>query len=352
MSGMTNPEPTVPGLKPLNSVRRKTIGGTPLSLIATSFLPTGASLPLVIEPAVRGVDLKLWAADNREFIETSLLKHGGLLFRNFHVSTAAEFEQFITAVSGAPLEYRERSSPRSQVSGNIYTSTDHPANQSIFLHNENSYQQTWPLKIFFFCATPASSGGETPIADVRKVYARLDAQLRERFAQQHWMYVRNFGDGLGLPWQSVFQTTDRAVVEAHCRQHGIAVEWKDGDRLRTRAVRPAIARHPRTGELVWFNHATFFHVTTLAPKLRAALLQEFAEDDLPTNTCYGDGTCIEPETLAQLRAAYTQETVVFKWQQGDILLLDNMLVAHGRAPYTGPRQILVGMAEPCSDRGI
>jgi alpha-ketoglutarate-dependent taurine dioxygenase len=349
---MNQPEPADPGRKPPNAVRRRAIGGTPLSLIKTSAGPAGASLPLVIEPAARGVDLTLWAAGNREFLDANLLKHGGLLFRNFPVGTAAEFEAFIKAVSGAPLEYRERSSPRSRVSGNIYTSTDHPANQSIFLHNENSYQQTWPLKIFFFCETPAESGGETPIADVRKVYARLDADLKARFAQKLWMYVRNFGDGLGLPWQAVFQTDDRAVVEAHCRQHGIEVEWKAGDRLRTRAVRQTVARHPRTGESVWFNHATFFHVTTLEPQLCAALLQEFAEDDLPTNTCYGDGTRIEPETLAQLRAAYTQEAVVFRWQQGDILLLDNMLVAHGRAPYAGPRKILVGMAEPCSDRGI
>ena len=349
---MTSHEPAARGLKTLSSIKRKALGATPLSLIRVSSLSAGASLPLVVEPAVRGVDLNLWAVGNREFIEASLLKHGGLLFRNFKVNGATEFEQFITAVSGAPLEYRERSSPRSQVSGNIYTSTDHPANQSIFLHNENSYQQTWPLKIFFFCDTPARDGGETPIADVRKVYARLDPALRAHFARKRWMYIRNFGDGLGLPWQSVFQTTDKTVVEEHCHQHEIEVEWKDGDRLRTRAVRQAVARHPRTGELVWFNHATFFHVTTLQPELRAALLQEFAEDDLPTNTCYGDGTQIEPETLDQLRAAYERETVVFKWQQGDILLLDNMLAAHGRGPYAGPRKILVGMAEPCSERGI
>jgi alpha-ketoglutarate-dependent taurine dioxygenase len=111
-------------------------------------------------------------------------------------------------------------------------------------------------------------------------------------------------------------------------------------------VRPAVTRHPVTGETLWFNHATFFHVSTLAPAIREELLVEFAEDELPANTYYGDGSPIEPEILDQLRALYEQFTVSFAWQKGDVLLLDNMMVAHGRAPYEGARKILVGMAEP------
>jgi alpha-ketoglutarate-dependent taurine dioxygenase len=163
------------------------------------------------------------------------------------------------------------------------------------------------------------------------------------------MYVRNFGDGFGLAWQDVFQTADKQAVERHCRAKGIETEWKEGDRLRTRAVRRALARHPKTGELVWFNHATFFHLSTLEPTVRQALLEEFEESELPTNTYYGDGSAIDPEVLEQLRAAYDAEIVRFPWQEGDLLMLDNMLVAHGRAPFSGPRQILVGMAEPVSE---
>jgi alpha-ketoglutarate-dependent taurine dioxygenase len=349
---MTNSEANGPELRKPGAVRRRAVSVSSSGLIAEGFLSPEASLPLVVRPAVKGVDLVAWAARQREFIEEKLARHGGLLFRDFGVRTPEAFESFIRAVSGELLEYRERSSPRSQVSGNIYTSTDHPASQSIFLHNENSYQHTWPMKIFFFCATPAQQQGETPIADVRKVYARISPETRERFRRRQWMYVRNFGDGLGLPWQTVFQTTDRSKVEEHCRLNGISAEWKEGERLRTRAVRPAVAKHPRTGEMVWFNHAAFFHVTTLEPSIRDLLREEFADDDLPTNTCYGDGSPIEPEVLDELRRAYQQETVSFPWQEGDIMLLDNMLVAHGRAPYVGPRRILVGMAEPSGDRGV
>lgn len=321
-------------------------------LITAGSLPTGGALPLVIRPAVEGASLTQWAEAGRDFLDAQLLRHGGLLFRDFKVTTPAEFEQFIRAAAGELLEYRERSSPRTQVGGNVYTSTDYPAGKSIHLHNENSYQDTWPARIFFYCATAAREGGETPIADCRKVLARLSPGTRERFARKKWMYVRNYGDGFGLSWQAVFQTDDPAQVERHCREHDIEVEWKEGGRLRTRAVRPAISKHPQTGELTWFNHAAFFHVTSLDDGMREALLEVFAEDDLPSNTFYGDGSTIEPEVLDEVRAAYHQETVVFPWQEGDVLMLDNMLVAHARRPFVGPRKVLVGMARPVSRRDV
>jgi alpha-ketoglutarate-dependent taurine dioxygenase len=309
---------------------------------------SGKRLPLLVEPRFPEVDLAAWAADHRSRIEEALLCHGGLLLRGFGVDGPAQLEAFIRAVSGDALEYRERSSPRSTVEGRIYTSTDFPPSQPIFLHNENSYQSVWPLKIFFHCQQPAEHGGETPIADCRRVFAQIDPAVRDRFLEKGWMVVRNFGDGFGLDWRAVFQTDDRAAVEAHCRKSGIELEWKPGDRLRTRAVRPAVTRHPKTGEPLWFNHATFFHVSTLEPAIREALLDEFAEDELPANTYYGDGSPIEPETLDHLRALYGRETLSFPWEKGDVLLLDNMLVAHGRSPYRGNRKILVGMAEPVS----
>jgi alpha-ketoglutarate-dependent taurine dioxygenase len=318
------------------------------SLVKTEYLEKDQPLPLVIEPQVKGINPITWAATHKPYIEANLLTHGGLLFRNFGMKTATEFEQFSTVVCGELLEYHERSSPRRQVRGNVYTSTDYPATESIFLHNENSYQQTWPMRILFFCQTAPESGGETPIADCRKIYQRLSASVRERFIERKWMLIRNFGDGLGLSWQTVFQTTDKDEVDEHCRLNGIQTEWKDNDRLRTRAVRPAVAYHPKTGEPVWFNHATFFHVSTLDPTISAVLMRQFKEEDLPSTTCYGDGSSIEPESLEELRDAYRSETVAFPWQEGDLLLLDNMMVAHGRAPYKGARSILVGMAQPYS----
>jgi alpha-ketoglutarate-dependent taurine dioxygenase len=93
-----------------------------------------------------------------------------------------DFDRAVRAISGDLLEYRERSSPRHAVAGKIYTSTDYPPSEPIFLHNENSYQKTWPMRIFFFCNVQPAVGGETPIADTRRVYERIDPAVRDQFA--------------------------------------------------------------------------------------------------------------------------------------------------------------------------
>jgi alpha-ketoglutarate-dependent taurine dioxygenase len=346
---MRNQETDCLGSKKFEVVRRKAIKLSSEELISTEYPQPGQDLPVVIKPGVEGLAVAAWAEKNQELIKKHLSHYGAILFRSFDITTPREFEQFIkTTSSGEMLEYRDRSSPRTIVKDKIYTSTEYPADQRIFLHNEGTYWLTWPLKIYFFCMRAPEKGGETPIANSRNIYARISPRIKERFVDKQVLYVRNYNDGFGLTWQTVFQTTDKNVVEKYCRVNRIEVEWKDGDRLRTRQIRQAVAQHPYTGDMLWFNHATFFHVSTLEPTMRDALLAEFKEEDLPFNTYFGDGSRIEPSVLDEMREAYWQETVSFPWQQDDVLMLDNMLTAHGRAPYEGERKVLAGMAEPFS----
>lgn len=337
---MTGP----PSFDRFKSARRKAVRLSDEQLVAIGRLGDG-ELPLLIEPAVDNVNLVGWAEGHRDLISEHLARHGGILFRGFDIDPVGSLERFAAATSEEPLKYTERSSPRHQVQGRVYTSTDHPASQRIFLHNEQSYALTFPLRILFACVTVAEEGGETPIADCRKVYRRIDPEVRQRFADGY-VYVRNFGDGFGLTWQNAFQSEDPKEVEEYCRSHDIELEWKGDGRLRTRQRRRAIAVHPVTGEPVWFNHLTFFHVTTLEEPVRSSMLGEFAEEDLPNNTYYADGSRIEDDVLDHLRAAYEAETVAFPWQRNDVLMLDNMLCAHGRSSFSGERKVVVAMAAP------
>lgn len=340
-------EPQVHAPENLRRVRRQPLALSSETLVSAAPCD-GDGHVLLVRPTISAIDLATWAGEQKEWIESRLATYGGILFRGFHVATAAALDRVVAAIAGDPLAYKERSSPRRLVSGNVYTSTEHPPDQAIFPHNENSYQQVFPRRVFFCCATPAVTGGQTPVTDVRRVFRRIDPAIRQRFIEKKVLYVRNFGDGLGLPWQVVFQTDDRSAVEEYCWNAGIKWTWRDGNRLTTRTIRPAVARHPRTGEMVWFNHATFFHVSTLAPAIREALLSQFSEEDLPNNTYYGDGSPIEPGVLDELRGAYAEAARTFPWETGDLLLLDNMLMAHAREPFTGPRSILVGLAMPAS----
>jgi alpha-ketoglutarate-dependent taurine dioxygenase len=331
------------------TTRRQAVKVSESNLVTVEFLNPEQPLPLVIKPAVDGINLVTWAASNRDAIATWLLQHGGLLFRNFNIREVLQFEQFIQALSGTLLDYSYRSTPRSQVSGKIYTSTEYPANQSIPLHNEMAYSLSWPMKIWFCCLKSAQQGGETPIVDSRKIFQRLDSKIKDKFIQKKVMYVRNYSDNLDLSWENVFQTKNQLKVEDYCRSAGIEFEWKDGGKhLRTRQVCQAVATHPKTGETVWFNQAHLFHVSSLNPEVRQTLLSTIKEEDLPRNVYYGDGSPIEASILDEIREIYQQETVTFPWQEGDVLMLDNMLIAHGRKPFMGSRKVVVGMAEPFS----
>jgi alpha-ketoglutarate-dependent taurine dioxygenase len=306
------------------------------------------ALPFLVQAEPSNTSLFEWIASNRDELDGHLLKHGGILFRGFGIETADQFEEVIETVSGRLLDYTYRSTPRTIVSGKIYTSTEYPPHQTIPLHNENSYTRDWPMKIWFSSRICATSGGETPIADSRRVYQRIPREVRERFERKGVMYVRNYGSGFDLPWQEVFQTSDRADVEEFCRKLEMQFEWLPNDRLRTRQVCQAVASHPVTGEIVWFNQAHLFHVSRLPEEVRDAMLTIFNEEDLPRNVYFGDGAAIDSADLDLICEAYEHEKVAFQWEQGDVLLLDNMLTAHARNSFTGERQVVVGMAEPHS----
>jgi alpha-ketoglutarate-dependent taurine dioxygenase len=327
----------------------KLISVSPEDLIESGRFTDGQTLPLVIRPKIEGIDLFTWAAKHLDFIESTLLEQGGILFRGFDISSGARMERFANAIRLPMMHYVEGATPRTELGNKIYTSTEYPPDESIALHNELNYVLTWPMKIIFGCSVSPQHGGETPIADVRRVLKRIGPRILDRFRRRGWMLMRNFGGGVSLPWQVAYRLDKEWELEAYCKRARIEYEWTGGERLRTRQVRPAIRTHPRTGEPVWFNHIAFWHVSSLRPAVREIFQNEFAEEDLPYNTYYGDGIPIEDEIVAEIRQAYDAETVTFPWEKGDLLLMDNMLVAHGRKPFGGERKILVMMGEPYSD---
>lgn len=305
---------------------------------------TTPMLPLVVEGHGESAVERLRA--RREDLRTALRERGALLLRGFDVGGADGFADIVRTLSGEPLPYTERSSPRSVIKGNVYTSTDYPPGEEIFLHNENSCQASWPLTLYFHCVRPPLTWGATPLADTRRVLAAIDDEVRREFARRGWTVVRNYGDLVGLPWQEAFATEDRAVVERYCRERNIEAQWLPGGGLRTRAVREVVHQHPVTGEPVWFNPATVFHVTTLPESVRLGLLEMLGEENLPSQTYYGDGGPIPDAVMDHLRACYRAAVTRFDYRADDVLVIDNMLVSHGREPFTGPRRIAVAMAEP------
>ena len=295
-----------------------------------------------------GVQAQEWLDAHKQDVEAFVAERGALLIRGLAIANDEEFAAALNILFGEDLiKYTYRSTPRSEVNKkHVYSATEYHASQPILQHNENAYSNVWPMRIGFTCLIPASKMGNTPISDSRLAYQLIPKEIREEFERKGVMYVRNYSE-IDLPWEEVFQTSDRSEVEQFCRENDLLFEWKP-DGLRTKQINQATMMHPVTGEMLWFNQAHLFHPSSLEPELREGLLELLGEENLPRNAYFGDGTPLEEEALAVIRNVFETTKFSFQWEKGDLLLLDNMLFTHGREPYEGQRKVLVGMAKAYS----
>ena len=260
-------------------------------------------------------------------------------------STSPEiFESAAGALTAEGLHGDYGDLPRESSDGNIFLSTPYPDDLQIHFHNESSHLSTWPLRIFFNCAIAAKEGGETPILDCRRIYAELDQSVVSEFETKGLTYIRNFTPGIDVAWQSFFTTSDRREVEERCQRTNARCEWIGDDALRVRQNAAAVRAHPITGERVLFNQVLLHHPAAVPDATREALLEIYEPDSLPRNVTYGDGTPIPDDVVSYLVSEYEARSQRFLWEEGDMFMLDNMLVSHARAPFVGPRKIQVAMA--------
>jgi hypothetical protein len=340
-----------PKMKSLKDIRRKALDLSQMSVVKTSTLGPGQTLPLILEPAVDSVDLAEWVRNNHDFIQTNLLKHGAILYRGFNLKGLEDFERVATAVCKELFaEYGDL--PRAGVAGKIYKSTPYPNDKMILFHNESSHMNRWPMKINFFCVKAAEQGGITPIVDCREVARQMDPRILETFADKGLMYVRNFAESLDVSWQHFFHTDNKKEVEESCREAGMTCEWTSGDGLRIRQVCQAVTRHPKTKEMVFFNQVQLHHVHCLDPETRQSLMSLFKTEDLPRHVYYGDGTPIPESLMDHVGEVYERVAVRQPWSEGDMITLDNMLTAHARDPFVGERKIVVAMGEMITDKQL
>lgn len=336
-----------PALKAgMKKAQRAAFNPSAMNLVQMSYVDPDKPFPLVIQPTMPGVNLATWVQNNKASFDQELNKHGAILFRNFTIDSPAKFEELAHTASDTGELFDEYGDlPREALGTKIYHSTPYPADKSILFHNESSHMHRWPMKIMFYGVKTAESGGATPILDCHKTYAELDPAIINRFAEKKLMYVRNFIEKLDISWQQFFQTENKQKVEEYCQKAAMDFEWVDETHLRIRKICPAVVKHPYTGKMLFFNQIQLHHVACLAPEVRDSMFSVFKEEDLPRNVYFGDGTPIEDSLIADISAFYDQNAVRFTWQAGDVVILDNMRVAHARNPFVGTRKVLVAMAD-------
>jgi len=287
-----------------------------------------------------------WAAEHREALRALVTEHGALLVRGLGLRDAERTGAVFRRLAGELMAEREAFAPRESFGGGLYSATPWPANQPMCMHHELSYTLDVPGLMLFACPTAPAEGGATAVADAEQVLKALPASLTERFEREGWLLTRSYNDEIGASLAESFGTEDRDGIERYCREHAIEFTWRTDGSLYTEQRRSAVVRHPVTGRRCWFNQIAFLSEWTLAPEVREYLVDMYGEEGLPFNTRYGDGSPIGEEVVELLNSTYEAHTRREPWQAGDLLLVDNIGTAHSREPFTGDREVLVGMAEP------
>lgn len=317
------------------------------------------SFPIIIRPEFQSPHLQdhldLLLKDH-SLLEKLLLKNGAIIFRNFPLQSAQDFDQFIQALNlGKTLSYIGGDSPREKIFNNIYTSTEAPPSFHIPLHQELSYLKTFPKHIYFFCEIAPHKRGETIIADARKIYQRLNQDVIQRFHEKGLTYISNYYFQNKLlkilnrshkSWLDVFETPDKQEVEKLCQASDISWKWLPKSWIEIKQQRTALLDHPITKETVWFNQA---HHYDFNPKF-LGFFNYLATKILYLNSskvlhkiAFGDGSPVPRQDLYHILDVLNVETVAPKWHRGDVMVLDNVLAMHGRTTFQGPRRILTAL---------
>lgn len=278
-------------------------------------------------------------------LEDIVVRHGAVLVRGVELDDAV-FQEIASSLPYQRMNYVYRSTPRTRVGPEIFTTTEYPPAERIPLHSENAYARNWPQRLLFGCIEPATTGGATPLAYLDEVTAALDGDLVDEMERRGVRYVRHYRPYVDLPWQIVFQTDNRTEVEAYCTRAGLDFRWLEPDVLRTAQTCQGVEYHPIRKTRVIFNQAHLFHVSSLGADRAQDMISTFGANQLPRHATYGDGGRIPTAAIEALHAAFNENAFEFEWRAGDVLLIDNMQLAHGRSAFTGSRRHLAALLQP------
>ena len=288
-------------------------------------------------------DLAAFLSANKDAVDAALDHAGALLFRGFDVPDPQAFDAAIEGYGEPGFTYEDSLSNavRTNVTPRVFTANEAPPETEIFLHHEMAQTPIYPSKLFFYCEIAAEQGGATPLCRSDWVLEQLEAlnpALATRFAEHGVRYTNvmpgsdDADSGQGRSWRSTLSAETREDAEARLAKLGYSWEWLEDDVLRaTTPALPAI-------RLLADGRRTFFN----------QLIAAFRGWSDSRNTAnksitFGDGSAIEPVDMAEAIRLSDKLTHDLAWQPGDVALIDNFLVMHGRRPFQGKRRVLASL---------
>ncbi|MGI9422300.1 MAG: TauD/TfdA family dioxygenase [Hyphomicrobiaceae bacterium] len=291
-------------------------------------------------------DALSWSGNHKDELRAVVAQHGAVLVRGLGLQDASQVSDVFQHLGSNLMTEMEAFASREKYSDGIYSSSTWPANQQMCMHHELSYVLEFPGLMMFACLVPPASGGATGVANATSVLEALPEDLVARFETEGWMLTRNFNDDIGVSFAEAFGTEDQSEVENYCRTNAIEFEWQSDGGLRTRQLRRAVVKHPQTGQRCWFNQIAFLNEWTIEPEVREFLVDVYGADGLPFNSRFANGDEISQDIVQTINEVYDANTAREPWQAGDLMLVDNVRMAHSREAFEGTREVLVGLSDP------
>ena len=320
--------------------------------------------PLWIEPADArlGADLGAaarWMADHHKAIEEALLTFGAVLWRGFPLRDSEDFATMMADFEPYAQGYVGGTTDRKAIKGQVMEATRTPEEVYILLHQEMSYLPSNPRLVALYCKQPSPVGGETPICDMRGLLEALPAPLQDKLRHDNVRYVRNLRseatqDWRAEPvyrhptWQYRFDTDDRALVETQLAERGVGFRWEPDGGLTFWTELPGVTTHPVTGEQLFFNqmNSQIQHRLSVGEARAAVLDAAYGKDTpRPYSVAFGTGEPLSEDEFMDIHQEFERRKVVFSWRAGDFVIVENKLTAHGRHPFSGPRDVQVMLLE-------
>ena len=306
----------------------------------------GQVFPLVLRCQTSPIDLDAataWVAEHRRKLIDQASAHGAVLFRGFGLATAEDFDRFIAAFEFENFPYNQSLSNAVRVNRTerVFTANEAPPNVTIFLHHEMAQTPVYPSRLFFFCEQAATTGGATPVCRSDVLWERLAAQ-RPDFAhdcQTKGLKYNNVmpdendaASGMGRSWRSTLRADDRPAAERRLKELGYSWKWLDDGSLRaTTPVLPAVRRLSN-------GHTSFFNQL-----IAAASGWKDSRNDPSKAITFGDESPLDREAVALAVKLGEELSFDVPWQSGDVILVDNHVVMHGRRSFTGTRKVLASL---------
>jgi alpha-ketoglutarate-dependent taurine dioxygenase len=284
-----------------------------------------------------------WLERQRDQLGDQLAEHGAILFRGFPLTTAQDFDVFISGFGYPNFAYKDSLSNavRTNFTERVFSANEAPADVTIYLHHEMAQTPIYPSKLLFFCEHAADTGGATPLCRSDVLYEQLAERWPEflQACEEKGLRYTNVmpslddpASGMGRSWQSTFRRETRDEAESRMRELGYSWEWLEDGCLRAMTPRLQAVREVSPGRKTFFNQL-----------IAAFKGWKDSRNDPSKAITLGDGTPLDRDAV--MLAADLAETLTFDvpWQAGDVALVDNFVVMHGRRTFTGKRKILASL---------